>query len=222
MRNKGHEFPVPIACQPMKVTPIVSELELFRQQQRELGSCPVQRPYDWHQKNARIYRVIFLGLAFIFMGLSGWIVLQQSNWFALWVFGHSLEIKVLLCALCGGFSTAAGVIALGIRAEKEAVYHFWKRYSRKLQRLYLRRRAVFGFRKWLFAGDEIAVLKHGYHEAVEKLHELKEGTLLLMEQVAQASELDRARRIHLFNEAVLELRERLSSVVGTFRRLEPN
>lgn len=196
----------------LQKTSLYSELDLFRKQQ--------YRPYEVHKKKARNYQAIFLSIGFIFFILMIFISFQQTSWFYNLYIGHYFFTKISLCAICGfsaGFTT---FFAIQIRPEKEAVGQIFRRAKYRINRIYLRKRACFGLKGLLFFlydCHEAELLKHIYEESLDRMHETKEATLLLLEQIAQASELELNKRADLFNQALLELREKLNANIQSFK-----
>lgn len=204
---------------PMQENPQESELEQFRQEMIEQRACPHHHPYETHKRNALFYRSIFFGFGILFLGLMWFIAMQQTNWFCNAYMGYCLLTKMSASGFCGLAAIAALSIGLRIRADREAVQNLLSKAKRHIGRMYARKRTSFGVKRFLVFcqhNTQAILMRHAYHESVDKMHEIKDTTLQLLDQISKASHLDHAKKIELLNMAILDMREKLHQIVKSF------
>lgn len=175
-------------------------------------------PYYIHKKNVFKYRIIFVSLGLLFIGLALFVFLEKTSWFCNMLFTNCYLVQASLSGLCLLLSATAMCIAYHIRPEKEAVQHLAQRAKQRITKIYSQKCPHFGF-GWLLIlrGDkQAATLLKAYHDAADKLHELKTSTLALVRHVANSQHLDFHNKEQLFNQALLELKEKLNWIVRSF------
>lgn len=177
-----------------------------------------QEPYYIHKKNVVKYKVIFYLLGLVFIGLSLFVFFEKTSWFCSMLFTNCYFAQAALSGFCLLLSAAAFSIGFHIRAEKDAVLHLACRAKQNIAKIYAQKCPHFGY-GWLlvFRGDkQAATLLKAYHDAADKLNELKNSTLILLKQVSH-SKLDFSSKEHLFNQALLELKEKLNWMVHSYK-----
>lgn len=211
--------------QSNKITPIINKnhypsLTRFRQQLRSMEICALHRPYSQQKKSAAVYRTVFIGIALIFLTLMIIILCQKVAWFFSTFLNNHYFAKGILCSICALFSIASLFIGINIRTEKEAVQFLWRRAYRRICRIHTRKRSGLGWKRFLaFFPDhkeKDTEIEHDYHDAVEKMHEVKEHTLVLLDQIRKSKQLDREEKENLLNEGLLEMRDQLNRIVASF------
>lgn len=197
-----------------KQTPY-EELNQFRE---ETGACR-QQLYQVHHRNACIYRAIFWGMGVLFLILMLAILLQNPIWMSVFYQPHFMLTQTAISGCCALLALTAFFLGFVIRADREAVVHTLHQAKRRLSQAYARRRMRLGIHRFLVFCDgylHAASLRYAYSHAVSQLHEAKNATFMLMQHIHFSKKLDRASRLRLLNQALLELREQLDAVVESF------
>lgn len=179
----------------------------------------VIKPYHVHKRNAINYRLIFWLIGLVFINLMFITYFQNTNWFCGLYFFNCSFMRLSLSGICGIFAIAALTLGIHIRAEREAVGQLLRKVKQKITLIYSQQCSKRGLRRFLSlfkACPQIAGVKRAYHDAIEKIHEIKEHTLHLMYHIVQARGLDRTSKEQLLNQALLEMQDRLEAVVRKF------
>ena len=215
-----------IADYSVKVTSLTDsrypDLERFRQNADGNGYDLYFRPYEAYQQKAKVYRWIFFGLSLFFLMLTSLTLFQKTSWFYTLYLQNHFFAKSTLCAFCFSLSLIAGYMGIQIRSEKEAVQHLFQRAAKKIGLVFARKRARFGLKHFLFLFDdyqESTALKQNYHESMDRLYEIREAAFSLFEQITKEEDLSNEERSRLFNQAILELRDRFNQVIHGFYSL---
>lgn len=203
-----------------KITPISQrdpypDLSQFCSQLRERGGYHL---FAQHKRTANFYRLIFIGLSLLFLVLMAVILLLKVNVF----FAIGVIAKTLLSGVCGLFAVITFALGWRIRADREVVHHLCRKSKAKLRNVYKRKKAKFGWHGLLiFLGTHkpATQVKQAYHEAVDKIHDSKEQTLNVLDQVISAGYLTPVERDSLCHQAILRLRDQLSLVINAFSPL---
>lgn len=194
-----------------------AELHQFRQQ----IDGGLSQPYHVHRSNALMYRTIFWAIGLLFMALMFITYFQNTNWFCGLFFSNCLMAKLSLSGICGVLALAAIAFGTYIRAEREAMGHLLRVVKRKIHTVYSHKCATLGWKRFLMYFQGCAVTagaRRAYHDAMEKVHEIQEATCNLMRHIVRSRQLDRSTRERLLNQALLEMREKLDSVVYVLDR----
>ena len=189
------------------------ELALFKQQVEIEKIGFHDQPYHTHKKNVLTYQLIFMGLGALFLVLDAMIISQKMSWAYTIYFNNWFVGKSLLCVFCTCFSLASFAIGYSLRIEKEAVHYYYKKARQKLSQAYARKRIGFGFAALFGFGSQsrvLAELKSSYKEAKVKLSEYKEEALHLLDRIAYSPTLSQLEKERLFNQAILELKDKLN------------
>ncbi len=195
------------------------ELGLFRRQLDATSLGASHHAFRKFQNNAAFYRTIFAAFGFTFLILTAFIYFRTGScWVCPLFFAPFALAKTTLSTFCGSLSLSAFVIAYKIRAEKEAVNHFFKQARRKLDLLYARKCTELGISRF-FAfcqqHQKTKALKQHYHELLDKMDELRDGAISLLSSIAKAKVGNEERRT-LFNQAILEMKENINQIVRFF------
>lgn len=175
------------------------------------------QPYYIHKDNVMTYKKIFFGLSLLFLTLMVLVFYERTNIFCTLLFENCRFAHSVLCGLCFIFSLAAFGIANRMRPEQETAQHFFRKAKLRIKRIYIRKSAQLG-NYWLLIllrDQHVIQAKGGYEETIDHLHDIKETTQALLTHVAR-SPLDVKKKESLFNQAIVELRDKLERVVRGF------
>lgn len=192
------------------------ELNNFRQKIEEEKRGLHHRPYLAGKKKAQAYRMIFscIGLAFLF--IFAFVYHQSANWSYLLIFDNWFVPKHMLCGACLILSAISFGICYSLRAEKEAVQQLVSRAHRKLKRSFAHKKAEIG----KSSSHKMLVFRQAFHEAWEKINDSREVTIHLFEQIANESRRNMKAKEELFNQAILELNDKLQHILQKFVKTE--
>lgn len=197
------------------------ELNKFRQKIEEEKSGPHHQPYKAGRKKAVTYRTIFYSLGLLFLFLSIFIYTQTMNWSGTLIFVNYTATKIAICAFTFVLAIFACILGHTIRTEKEAANQLVHRAQRKIRRLLSYKKAEFGLSRFLSFGHQFKkhmAAKEIYHDALEKILESKKITHALLEQIAKTKGLDNQTVEKLFNQAILELNDKLHHIISDFKK----
>lgn len=182
--------------QSSKITPFrgqYPELDWFRGQlNMETDPHSHSAVYATHKKRSKLYRNIFMGLGVLFLVLVLFIGVQSSLHFYRHL-EHSLMVTSSLLGLCSLLSSLAFFLGFRIRPEREAIHHLFRQTKR------------------YFTQAQLGT-QHVYHEVIEKVHDMKAATLILVDHIVNAYHLDQMQKERLCNQAILEFRDRLNAL----------
>lgn len=188
------------------------ELQNFRSESTSASVGIDEQPYEKHKKTAMLYQIIFLGIAVIFLTFSFCLGYKQSSWlYNVFMVNASLT-KIFLCGFCGVASVFALGIAGCIRPEREAVYAMIAKAKTRFARNYVTKKREELHRHGTTLLKVLIgppALMHAYKEGIEKLYEFRDAGIATLDHIASASHLDPSKRVLLYNQALLELRDRL-------------
>lgn len=196
------------------------DLHRFRQQIEEAQEGPHHQPYQARRKKAALYRIVFFLLAVVFLGLFGFAYSHTMSWTSTLFFESSAFPKITLCALCILLAIFSFGLGLSIRTEKEAVTQLIHRAQKKLKGMYVRKLAKLNVKLKGSADDQIKAsqsIKEIYRDTREKILDSRDVALSLMEEISQAKNVDDS--IDLFNQAILELNDRLNFLIQRFKNI---
>lgn len=163
-----------------------------------------QQPYQARQKKVLLYRMIFGCIGCVFLALFGLAYMQTSS--SLFFISGAIP-KISICTITILFALIAFSIGISIRTEKEAIANLAHRAQRKLKRIYLRK----------ISQLNEDLIRLAYHDTVEKILEAKEASLTLVNEIAQTKNSSMEMSIELFNQAILELNDRLTFLINRFK-----
>lgn len=197
------------------------ELNQFRQKIEEQRIGPHHQPYQAGRKKAIFYRSTFLGLSFLFVFLSVFMYTQSMNWSGTLFFVNYTATKFTLCAFTSLLAMIAFVMAATIKTEKEATNQMVQRAQSKIRSILAYKRAEYGtknlssfsqnFKKYILA-------RQAYHDTLDKIRESKKITYALLEQISYTPGLEKQVIEKLFNEAILELNDKLHVLIQNFKK----
>lgn len=196
------------------------ELQLFRQQIESAQNGICHQPYTVECKKVTYYRTVFLGFSFIFLALSFVLFFHKMSW-PFHLYAGILNVSKTLALTFSLFlSAAALLLGLRLHPEKDAAAHLARKAKQKLAAIYTRKNVESGLRSFFAFGltyRKSEVFRQTYKEIREKINEKHEHTLYFMERIAEAKQLNWKTKEELFNQALLELDDKLHLLVHTFR-----
>lgn len=194
------------------------ELDLFRRNIEIEKSGPNHNPYQANQKQAFLYKMIFLGLGIIFFLLAVLVYKHSINWASYGlIFSSFHTAKIVMCSLCIFLGLVASGFGLTITPEKEAAAKLSKKARQKLIRIYKRNQTSSIFS----VGEKFLhykTIKQAYHAALDKFTESKEVTYLLFHHIAASPGITYQERLNLYNQALLEYNDGLQTLITNFQR----
>jgi hypothetical protein len=217
-----HQVPKHLfAAKPAYLHEKYEDLDSFRQEIEESKAGLHHQPYTTNRRTVAYYKLIFFGFAVLFFGLGiGSLAIPTLS-------GHSLFIstgavlKGVLVSLCTFLSLSSLAIALTLRAEREAVLQCVRKTRAQLATLFARKQMKLGIKRFfaLFGPDrkKATAMRQMYHEAWDKVIDIKEETLHLVSRISTAETLDKIQKEKLLNQAVEEMNERLRTLVRSFK-----
>jgi len=188
------------------------ELQYFRLQVEALKSGPHHKPYEAMLNQALLYRLIFilLGSLFFFFGL--FIYEQSINWLPYsFIFSTDLTAKNSALTICLLLSFAAFGMSLTVSPQNQALDLFAKRTKRKLNRIYNKQKFLIDLKK-------AKLLKDIFHDASDKVNEIKEEAKMLFSQITKSNLPDKKMVSKLYNEALLEANDHLHLIIKKFKK----
>lgn len=218
-----HFYPTPYVPNRETERPVRNYVELnkFRQKIEEEMSGPHHRPYQAGRKKTLLYRTIFYGLGLLFVFLSFFIYSQTMTWAGSVIFVNYAATKIAVCMFTFILGVLSCFVGYSIRTEKEAANQLVHRAKAKINRILSYKKAEFGLPRLLYFGPQLKkhmAAKEMYHDALEKIQESKKTTHALLEQIAKTKDLESALVEKLFNQAILELNDKLHQIIGDFKK----
>lgn len=197
------------------------ELNKFRQKIEEEKSGPHHQPYQAGRKKAITYRTIFYGLGLLFLFLCIFMYTQTMTWAGTMIFVNYTATKMILCVFTFILAIAACIVGQSIKTEKEAANQLIHRAQNKIRRILSYKKAEFGLTRFLSFGRQFKkhiAAKEAFHNAWEKTRESKKITYALLEHIAHTKGLDNPTMEKLFNQAILELNDKLHTIISDFKK----
>jgi hypothetical protein len=217
-----HHQPSPIPFTPFDLQEKnYVELHKFRQKVEEQKIGPHHQPYRAGRKKTLAYRTIFYSLGLLFLFLCIFIYTQTMNWSGTLIFVNYTATKMAICAFTFILSVASCIIGQTIKIEKEAANQLIHRAQNKIRRILSYKKAEFGLSRFLSFGHQFkkhVAAKESFHDTWEKIRESKKVTYALLEQIANTKGLDSAALEKLFNQAILELNDKLHNIIIDFKK----
>ncbi|MFQ5729402.1 MAG: hypothetical protein ACE5GN_03480 [Waddliaceae bacterium] len=200
------------------------ELHLFKTQIESEQYGPKFKPYSATKKNVSVYRMIFLCIGALYFLLGLILFYKSLSWTCSVLFGSCFYIKTLLCSFCGFSAVSSVILGFLLKTEKEAAKRLYRHSKRRIRQIYERKMIKFGVKRFFSFGEEyrkFRSFKHLYLDALEKLQECKDNTLYLLDSISRSGSLDSRMREELYNQAILELKDRSEIVIRTYNTSQP-
>lgn len=197
------------------------ELHTFRQKIEEEKSGPHHQPYHAGRKRTIAYRTIFYGLGLLFLFLCIFMYTQSMNWSGSLIFVNYSAVKMTLCIFTFVMAVAACIIGTSISTEKEAANQLIQRAQNKIRRILSYKKAEFGLTRFLSFGHQFKkhmAAKEVFHDSWEKIRESQKVTHALLEQISKTKGMDNPSKEKLYNQAILELNDKLSLIITDFKK----
>lgn len=201
--------------------PTYNELHEFRQKIEEEKSGPHHQPYQTGRKKAIAYRTIFYGIGLLFLFLCIFMYTQTMNWSGSLIFVNYTATKMSMCIFTLSLSLIACILGHSIKTEKEAVNQLIHRAQNKLRRILHTSKAEHGLTRFLSFGSQFKkhiAAKEAFHASVEKMHDGKKITYALLYHISKTKGLDNVAMEKLFNQAILELNDKLHVIIYEFKK----
>jgi hypothetical protein len=179
--------------------------------------------YHRHHQNARFYRSAFWGLGILFLSLMFIVMWHYPSWVSAFYEPHNILTKGVVSVVCAVLALSAFSIGCMIRVDKEAVSHLMGESKRRLLQTYTRRRMRLGLHRFFMFCEGYmhgTSLRYSYRNALNQLQDAKHTTLSLLQQIRSSKQLDHVSRVKLFNQALLELKERMDAVIDSFHEMK--
>lgn len=213
--------PIPIYSSKRNSYP---ELHLFKNQIEVDGNGPLHKPYSKEKSNVMLYRTVFLSIGVLYFLLALVLFTKSLTWTCSVLFGSCFLIKTVLCSLCSISSIYCIALGFLIKSEKEAVKKVFAQSKARLGKAYERKAVKYGIKTFFAFGDEqrkSLALKQIYFEALEKLQEYKEETMHILSRITNTDTLDGNKKEELYNQAILEFKDKMELVVNSFKTTNP-
>lgn len=194
-------------------------LHRFRQKIEDSSQGPQHQPYQSTQKKVLFYQIVFILIGMLFLFLCALSYTHTMNWSTSFLFENTAIAKIFLCSFCFITACSSLGVASSMRTEREALINLVHRAQKKLKRIHAKKIArlhlkpIEDLEKERFA----QAIKVIYQDTLEKVLESKEVAVNLVAEIVQSEE--DTVRIDLFNEAILELNDRLHYLIQRFKSI---
>lgn len=219
--EKKHQSPIQIYSSRRSHYP---ELHLFKNQIEIDGKGTLSKPYSSVKSSVMIYRTIFLSIGVLYFLLGLILFTKSLTWTCSLVFGSCVLVKTILCSLCSVSSIYCIALGLLIKHEKEAVKKVYNEYKTRLKRVHEKKAVKYGLKSFFVFGQEqrtSLALKQLYFDALERLQEYKDETMDILNRIADTESIDNDKREELYNQAILEFKDKMELAVNSFKTSNP-
>jgi hypothetical protein len=198
-----------------------SELERFRYQSNHNNELQ-STPYTTAKQRTNNYKWIFFCLGILFFALGG--IAYMKTFFLPFSFLPSNSFQILqsllfeFCIIVSGISI---VISFSLCTKKEAISDTSRKAVRNLSQFYNRKQLELGIKMFFYFGvpyRKFLLLNQFYLETRHKIQDLKQETFCLLQKIARAGHLSFQKKEHLYNQAILELNEKLEKQILHFHQ----
>lgn len=198
-----------------------ADLDLFRQQVEESKAGLHHQPYTSKKKDTTRYKGIFFGFALMFFFFTVITIAIPSAVGCGFLFSSCTFLKGIIVTISTALSLSALLLALSLKAEKEAIVSLARKAKAHLAAIYARKQTRMGIKGLfpLFGKHRHAALglRQTYQEMSDSINDRKEETLHLVHRIATAETLPAQEKEDLLNQAIEELQEKLQHLVHSFR-----
>lgn len=199
------------------------DLDLFRQQVEESKAGLHHQPYTNKKKETARYKGIFYGFAFLFFMLTVITIAIPSAIGCGFLFSSCTFLKAIIVTISTTFFLSSLLLALSLKAEKEAIVSLLKKAKAHLAAIHARKQIRMGIKGSfpLFGKHRKAAigLRQTYQETLDLLNDKKEETLHLVHRIGTAETLPEQEKEDLLNQAIEELHDKLQHIVHQFRHV---
>lgn len=194
-------------------------LDNFKQEIEIDKNSPENRPYSYLKPSILFYRIVFLTIGVVYFILASILLSKSLNWTCSLIFGSSLAVKTTLLIICGGVSLTSLYYGLFISAERETVRLTIRHAKKKLKKLYS---SQFSFFKRLMDSNEqtekSGQIYQQLNKIMEQLDRLQAECIHLVDRISKSESMGEDQKEELFNQAIIELRFKLESMIETFEQ----
>lgn len=194
-------------------------LDNFKQEIEINKNSPENRPYSYLKPSILFYRIVFLTIGVVYFILASILLSKSLNWTCSLMFGSSLAVKTTLLIICGGVSLTSLYYGLFISAERETVRLTIRHAKKKLKKLYS---SQFSFFKRLMDSNEQTEKSGQIYQQLSKIMEqldrLQAECIHLVDRISKSESMGEDQKEELFNQAIIELRFKLESMIETFEQ----
>jgi len=197
------------------------ELYLFKNEIDLEKNGQKKNPYQKAKSRIVLYRTIFFCLGVIYFFLAFILYSKSLTWACTVIFGNCFLLKSFLITLSIGCSFFCIGFGFFINTEKEAAKKIFFQAKSRLKRAYENKSSKSGINIFFEHKEEFeqaSELKDLYFDTLEKLQDDKEHTLHLLERIANKKSLDLEEKEKLFNQALLESKDRLDLLIRQFKQ----
>lgn len=197
------------------------ELELFKQQFHGKGELGIQYTFAECNYKVRNYRSIFFAIGILFLSLALLVFHHNLIFFTLFFGNLSLLAKGVLIGASLSLSFAASFMGYSLCVAREASAYLLSKAKRKLFQIYTRKRLEQGLAGLFNIGtfcDKHYSLKNSYHEVLHQIDEVREETLVLLQNIQKYANVEAHYRELLFNQALGEMYDKLQMSLQAFKQ----
>jgi len=198
-----------------------SMLHSFKQEIELDKDSPENRPYSYLKPSILFYRIAFLTIGVIYFILAFIILSKSLSWTCSLLFGSSTAVKTTLLMICGSISTISLYYGLFMTTERESVKVIIRKARRKLQRLIGPKFSFYALKRFFHVdenGEQSDVLYHHVSNIIDKLDHLQIECVHLVDRIVKSESLDDQQKEDLLNQAIIELRFKLETMIDTFEQ----
>lgn len=171
-----------------------------------------QQVYRKKKKQAQVYQWVFWGLGILFLFLAMIISQWSIKWTYSLYFYHNSLIRTYLYGFCLLLAPLTFIIGYRMRPEKETTYDLTSTMERQLHAIYK------SFNEQPILDQKHSNAQQNYTYALGKIHNWKDYTLELLDQIAHSATHDALTKEQLFSQAILDLHQRLYETVKAFKQ----
>ena len=196
-------------------------LNSFKQEIELEKNSPENRPYTFMKPSILYYRIAFLTIGVVYFILAFIILSKSLTWTCSLLFGSSTAVKTTILMICGTVSTVSIYYGLFISSEREAVKVAIRKAKKQLQRLIGHKFSFYALKRMLHIeqnGDQSDILYHQFSKVYDKFDTLHIECIHLVDRIVKSESLDEQQKEELINQAIIELRFRLASIMDTFEQ----
>lgn len=199
------------------------ELEVFKIQLEDDENHTRLPLYSEAKQKLFSYRLVFIGLALLFVLLTAVTYTLSFNWSYTFFFDSTIKGKWLLTSLTSLLCLSAFACAIIPSSLHEATRQVVGKAQKMITRIYKEQRVQNKFDAFMLWGERSrrsSALRHLYHEILDKVQDKGEETYRLLKKIAKTSKLSEKAKEHLYNQALAELHDRLHFAVNNFKNLQ--
>lgn len=182
------------------------ELQMFKHHIEIESLTTLFRPYSATKSSVWFYRSVFYGFGCLYMILGMMLITKSHTLAPELLFINSSLIKSVLFVLCALSASISLVIGYSMKPEQEAVNHLCRKAKERVKNIYQKKARL---------GMTQQELEQRYIAAMERLHGHKKEAEVLLNRIAATDSLEETMREELFNQALLELKQKTNELVRT-------